>query len=176
MAFPRLSDWPALCSSHLWSLLSLAPCFGRLGFNHPRMLVRSRNVSLHVKFAMGDYSSAILALIAVTAVLTTGVVYVLAQPTDVPVAKREGWFDVDFPLPNCFHSSVCLPSGSGIPNDDPRLQLEWISFNIKTSGPYRLAHDASWNSRPKRRYHVWGFTCCEIPRDRWVGSCAGLNF
>ena len=52
--------------------------------------MRSRNVSLHVKFAMGDYSSAILALIAVTAVLTTGVVYVLAQPTDVPVAKREG--------------------------------------------------------------------------------------
>ena len=61
-----------------------------LGFNHPRMLARSRNISLYVKFAVGDYSSAILALIAVTAVLTTGVVYVLAQPTDVPVAKREG--------------------------------------------------------------------------------------
>ena len=44
MAFPRLSDWRPLCASHLWSLLSLAPCFGRLGFNHPRMLVRSRNV------------------------------------------------------------------------------------------------------------------------------------
>ena len=52
--------------------------------------MRSRNVSSYIKFVMGDYSSAILALIAVTAVLTTGVVYVLAQPTDVPVAKREG--------------------------------------------------------------------------------------
>ena len=39
---------------------------------------------------MGDYSGAILALIAVTAILTTSVVYVLAQPTDVPAAKREG--------------------------------------------------------------------------------------
>jgi hypothetical protein len=46
---------------------------------------------------MGDYSSAILALIAVTAVLTTGVVYVLAQPTDVPVAKAGG-------LIRCCHS------------------------------------------------------------------------
>jgi hypothetical protein len=64
--------------------------FWQVGLNHPRMLVRSRNISSRVKFFMGDYSSAILALIAVTAVLTTGVVYVLAQPTDVPVAKREG--------------------------------------------------------------------------------------
>ena len=39
---------------------------------------------------MGDYSAAIIALIVVTEVLTTVVVYVLAQPTDVPVAKREG--------------------------------------------------------------------------------------
>jgi hypothetical protein len=54
------------------------------------MLAKSRNVSSQEDSAMGDYSSAILALIAVTAVLTTGVVYVLAQPTDVPVAKREG--------------------------------------------------------------------------------------
>jgi hypothetical protein len=54
------------------------------------MRMKSRNVSSYEDFAMGDYSSAILALIAVTAVLTTGVVYVLAQPTDVPVAKREG--------------------------------------------------------------------------------------
>ena len=52
--------------------------------------MRSRNVSLYEDFVMSDYSFAILALIAVTAVLTTGVVYVLAQPTDVPVAKREG--------------------------------------------------------------------------------------
>ena len=52
--------------------------------------MKSRNVSTYIHFVMGDYSSAILALIAVTAVLTTGVVYVLAQPTDVPVAKREG--------------------------------------------------------------------------------------
>ena len=54
------------------------------------MRMKSRNVSSCEDLAMGDYSSAILALIAVTAVLTTGVVYVLAQPTDVPVAKREG--------------------------------------------------------------------------------------
>lgn len=54
------------------------------------MVAKSRNVSSQDGFVMGDYSSAILALIAVTAVLTTGVVYVLAQPTDVPVAKREG--------------------------------------------------------------------------------------
>ena len=56
----------------------------------PRMLAKSRNIYSQECFAMGDYSSAILALIAVTAVLTTGVIYVLAQPTDVPVAKREG--------------------------------------------------------------------------------------
>ena len=54
------------------------------------MLAKSRNVCLQEDSVMGDYTSAILALIAVTAVLTTGVVYVLAQPTDVPVAKREG--------------------------------------------------------------------------------------
>jgi hypothetical protein len=54
------------------------------------MRMKSRNVSSRGDFVLGDYSSAILALIAVTAVLTTGVVYVLAQPTDVPVAKREG--------------------------------------------------------------------------------------
>jgi hypothetical protein len=54
------------------------------------MRTKSRNVSSYEDLVMGDYSSAILALIAVTAVLTTGVVYVLAQPTDVPVAKREG--------------------------------------------------------------------------------------
>ena len=52
--------------------------------------MKSCNVSSYIGLVMGDYSSAILALIAVTAVLTTGVVYVLAQPTDVPVAKREG--------------------------------------------------------------------------------------
>ena len=54
------------------------------------MFAKSRNISLYASIAMGDYSSAILALIAVTAILTTGVVYVLAQPTDVPAAKREG--------------------------------------------------------------------------------------
>ena len=54
------------------------------------MVAKSRNIYSQDDFVMGDYSSAILALIAVTAVLTTGVVYVLAQPTDVPVAKREG--------------------------------------------------------------------------------------
>ena len=54
------------------------------------MVAKSRNVSSYELSVVGDYSSAILALIAVTAVLTTGVVYVLAQPTDVPVAKREG--------------------------------------------------------------------------------------
>ena len=58
--------------------------------SRPRMRTKSRNVSSYEGLVMGDYSSAILALIAVTAVLTTGVVYVLAQPTDVPVAKREG--------------------------------------------------------------------------------------
>ena len=53
------------------------------------MRMKSRNVSSCDNYVMGDYSSAILALIGVTAILTTGVVYVLAQPTDVPVAKRE---------------------------------------------------------------------------------------
>ena len=66
------------------------PLFCRPGSSRPRVRTKSRNVSSYEDFAMGDYSSAILALIAVTAVLTTGVVYVLAQPTDVPVAKREG--------------------------------------------------------------------------------------
>ena len=68
----------------------MAPLFCRPGTSRPRMRMKSRNVSSYEEFVMGDYSSAILALIAVTAVLTTGVVYVLAQPTDVPVAKREG--------------------------------------------------------------------------------------
>ena len=37
---------------------------------------------------MTDYSSAITAAIAVTAVLSAAVVYVLAQPTDLPVLKK----------------------------------------------------------------------------------------
>ena len=64
--------------------------FGELG-SRVHGCSQNRVTFLYKKrFVMGDYSSAILALIAVTAVLTTGVVYVLAQPTDVPVAKREG--------------------------------------------------------------------------------------
>ena len=38
--------------------------------------------------AMTDYSAAIYGLIAFTAVITAGVVYVLAQPTDLPSAKK----------------------------------------------------------------------------------------
>lgn len=36
---------------------------------------------------MNDYSSAITILIAVSAALTIGVVYVLKQPTDLPILK-----------------------------------------------------------------------------------------
>ena len=36
---------------------------------------------------MNDYSSAITILIAVSAVLTIGVVFVLRQPTDLPLLK-----------------------------------------------------------------------------------------
>ena len=37
---------------------------------------------------MTDYASAITAVVAVTAVLSAAVVYVLAQPTDLPVLKK----------------------------------------------------------------------------------------
>ena len=41
---------------------------------------------------MTDYSGAIFALIAITSVLTAAVVFVLAQPTDLPVVKKaQGW-------------------------------------------------------------------------------------
>ena len=39
---------------------------------------------------MTDYSAAIYGLIAFTAVITAGVVYVLAQPTDLPSVKARG--------------------------------------------------------------------------------------
>ncbi len=38
--------------------------------------------------AMTDYTSAIYGLIAFVAVITAGVVYVLAQPTDLPSLKN----------------------------------------------------------------------------------------
>ena len=37
---------------------------------------------------MNDYSSAITALIIVTVVISTAIVYVLAQPTDLPRYKE----------------------------------------------------------------------------------------
>ena len=37
---------------------------------------------------MTDYSAAIYGLIAFASVITAGVVYVLAQPTDVPAAQK----------------------------------------------------------------------------------------
>ena len=37
---------------------------------------------------MTDYTSAITAVVIVTAVLSAAVVYVLAQPTDLPVIKK----------------------------------------------------------------------------------------
>ena len=37
---------------------------------------------------MSDYATAIYAAIAVTAALSAAVVYVLAQPTDLPVLKK----------------------------------------------------------------------------------------
>ena len=37
---------------------------------------------------MTDYSAAIFGLIAFTAVISAAVVYVLAQPTDLPVIKN----------------------------------------------------------------------------------------
>ena len=47
---------------------------------------------LHKRFWMTDYSGAIFALIATTSVLTAAVVFVLAQPTDLPVVKKaQGW-------------------------------------------------------------------------------------
>ena len=39
---------------------------------------------------MTDYSAAIYGLIAFTAVISAGVVYVLAQPTDLPSVKARG--------------------------------------------------------------------------------------
>ena len=41
---------------------------------------------------MTDYSGAIFALVAITSVLTAAVLFVLAQPTDLPVIKKiQGW-------------------------------------------------------------------------------------
>ncbi|WP_256377590.1 hypothetical protein [Synechococcus sp. UW69] len=37
---------------------------------------------------MTDYTSAIAAVVVVTTVLSAAVVYVLAQPTDLPVIKK----------------------------------------------------------------------------------------
>ena len=37
---------------------------------------------------MTDYTSVFTAVVAVTAVLSAAVVYVLAQPTDLPVLKK----------------------------------------------------------------------------------------
>ena len=39
---------------------------------------------------MTDYSAAIYWLLAFTAVITAGVVYVLAQPTDLPSVQAKG--------------------------------------------------------------------------------------
>ena len=138
------------------------------------MLPISRNVSSQEDSAMGDYSSAILALIAVTAVLTTGVVYVLAQPTDVPVAKREGWSDVVIPFPNRFCRCICLLSCSGISHDDSRFQHERSCFIVSASGPYRPTHDSSRASWSKRRHHVGRFARCQISGAWWVWSCTCL--
>ena len=38
---------------------------------------------------MNDYSTAILALVAITSVLTAGVVFVLKQPSDLPAVKQQ---------------------------------------------------------------------------------------
>ena len=38
---------------------------------------------------MTDYSTAIIGLIAFTAIVSTAVVYVLAQPSDLPVVKKD---------------------------------------------------------------------------------------
>ena len=43
---------------------------------------------LHELDQMTDYSGAIFALVAITSVLTAAVVFVLAQPTDLPVIKK----------------------------------------------------------------------------------------
>jgi hypothetical protein len=40
--------------------------------------------------SMTDYTAAIYGLIVFTAVMTAGVVYVLAQPTDLPSVKARG--------------------------------------------------------------------------------------
>ena len=39
---------------------------------------------------LADYSAAIYGLLAFTAVITVGVVYVLAQPTDLPSVQAKG--------------------------------------------------------------------------------------
>jgi len=44
---------------------------------------------LHVG-VMTDYSAAIYGLIAFASIITAGVVYVLAQPTDLPSARKVG--------------------------------------------------------------------------------------
>jgi|TARA_E500000178_G_scaffold309761_1_gene324380 hypothetical protein len=38
---------------------------------------------------MTDYSTAIIAMVAITAVITAGVVFVLKQPSDLPSVKKQ---------------------------------------------------------------------------------------
>ncbi|WP_353291714.1 hypothetical protein [Synechococcus sp. M16CYN] len=39
---------------------------------------------------MIDYSTAIWGLVAITALLSAAVIYILAQPTDLPIIKNRG--------------------------------------------------------------------------------------
>ena len=39
---------------------------------------------------MTDYTTALYSLVLVTGLLTFGVVYVLRQPTDLPLIKKQG--------------------------------------------------------------------------------------
>lgn len=73
---------------------------------------------------MTDYSAAIYGLIAFALVITAGVVYVLAQPTDLPSVKKRGT-DHDSSIPSarlrrCLRVCVVF----GISCHDPGIEIQ----------------------------------------------------
>ena len=74
--------------------LRLPACHRQAGRHEVgRCLHRATNglvfvTEINRRVLMADYSGAIFALVAITSVLTAAVVFVLAQPTDLPVIKK----------------------------------------------------------------------------------------
>ena len=102
IAFCVLSNRCASVETHELSALS-APALFDLGWGRPKWPIEHLEAErllhpvtnglvfvteLHGSAQITDYSGAIFALVAITSVLTAAVVFVLAQPTDLPVIKK----------------------------------------------------------------------------------------